>query len=62
VSTTDAPPVTWSCWYRPGPRARWRKIGEAPDEAAAWRLAIQHAVSGDLTVCRPGKDPNAVTR
>ncbi len=50
--------MCWSVWFRLDGRSPWRKIGEAGDEDAAWRLALGHAVSGDLTVCRPGRDPN----
>jgi len=51
-------PERWSAWFRPNARAPWRKIGEAADEAAAWKLVLAYPLSGDKTIARPGVDPN----
>jgi hypothetical protein len=56
--TQPATTAVWTCWYRADGARPWRKIGEAPTEAEAWRVMMRYPLSGDKTVARPGRDPN----
>jgi hypothetical protein len=48
----------WTCWHRTDAGRPWRKVGDADSEAEAWRVMMAYPLSGDRTVCRPGRDPN----
>jgi hypothetical protein len=48
----------WTAWHRANPDRPWRLLGEAANEADAWRLMLDGARGGDKTVCRPGVNPN----
>jgi hypothetical protein len=49
---------TWTCWYRRDRRHPWQRVAAADNQAAAWRAVLAYPLSGDKTVCAPGRDPN----